>query len=385
MRTKCPAIIAKGGNSMIALLDSTIDGDGVDIPAIQTEGALYLRNVNVSGYAAAVKTTKVKLVRKGKKRTTQKTPGLTLPAGKIDEFIAEHKLVLHADSQSGSLALPVEEVPILPREPHEKWVNILKYAHLKKGDKKEEDWAAAIQKAVDDGAECIYFPASSKDYPIAADVHLRGNLKRLFGMRNKIGGKGRLVFEHSGANHTLTIERLELGAVHHDSPGTLVMLSSWPKTFTNSRRAGRLFLFNSLGSDWHFQAPLKVWARQWNVERHGPGPCIISRGAQIWSLGFKTEYDSQKIQAVCGSRIEILGAFLYPIGKIPPDRPLIVNEDSDLAIMYGLSVYRSNHRIQILDRKNGRQTIVSPQDLLWVGSRARMDLFVSRGLSPSRQ
>ena len=130
-------------------------------------------------------------------------------------------------------------------------------------------------------------------------------------------------------------------------------------------------------ADFHFDHPQKVWARQWNPELHGDGPCITSHGATIWCLGFKTEYESSKLWADSGAQTEILGAFIYPIGKIPADRPIFKNTDSKMALIYGTSVYQSDHQLHILDTAGSDVKAIGKDALQWFGSRARMDLFTS--------
>jgi hypothetical protein len=117
--------------------------------------------------------------------------------------------------------------------------------------------------------------------------------------------------------------------------------------------------------------------RQWNPERHGAGPCIYSKGATIWALGFKTEHESQKLLAEAGAATEILGSFIYSIGKIPVDRPIFENCDCRMSLVYGTSVYAANHKVHIRDQRGSEVRWIGNDDLKWSGSRARMDLFVS--------
>ena len=122
--------------------------------------------------------------------------------------------------------------------------------------------------------------------------------------------------------------------------------------------------------------------RQWNPESHAAGPCIHSRGATIWTLGFKTEYESQKLLAEAGAATEILGAFIYPLGQIPADRPIFENRDSRIALVYGTSVYHANHKLHILDVRGSESKTVGNDTLQWAGSRARMDLYTSDASQP---
>ena len=48
-----------------------------------------------------------------------------------------------------------------------------------------------------------------------------------------------------------------------------------------------------------------------------------------------------------------------------------------MAVQYGTSVYRSNHKVHIIDTQSGVTKRIGNEKLKWSGSRARMDLYVS--------
>lgn len=98
----------------------------------------------------------------------------------------------------------------------------------------------------------------------------------------------------------------------------------------------------------------------------------------------KTEYESQKLLAEAGAATEILGAFVYPLGKIPADRPIFENRNSRIALVYGASVYHANHKLHILDVRGSESKTVGNDALQWPGSRARMDLYTSDAAQPQR-
>jgi hypothetical protein len=186
-----------------------------------------------------------------------------------------------------------------------------------------------------------------------------------------------LIFDEPDAKCVLVLDRLGCVHLQHASPATLVLRSSSPGRYSTAQAGGRLFAEDVGGADWHFDHPQHVWVRQWNPESHAAGPCVHSRGATIWALGFKTEYESQKLLAEAGATTEILGSFIYPIGKIPADRPIFENRDSRMALVYGTSVYQANHKLHIRDTRGREAREFGNDALKWAGSRARMDLFVS--------
>ena len=48
-----------------------------------------------------------------------------------------------------------------------------------------------------------------------------------------------------------------------------------------------------------------------------------------------------------------------------------------MAVQYGTSVYSSNHRVHVIDIQRGDEKRADNDDVKWMGSRARMDLYTS--------
>lgn len=342
---RCPAVVSAGGVSMIALLDSELTG-GAGGPAVRAAGAAYLRNVRHAGY---------------------------------DELAAgdgKHANVI-VDDGSQSLSLPVEEPPNPAwGDIAEDWVNVRDFAPAGR----VADWTGPIQKAIDSGAKTVYFPQGG--YPVLGTVHVRGRVERLFGMKSALtrprkfqGDAPLLEYDDPSADRVIALERLEVHSVRHNSPGTLIMRHGSPRRYANAAGCGKLFLEDLGGTDYHFDHPQRVWVRQWNPEEHGPGPGVECRGVTLWCLGFKTEYESSKLWAAAGSRVEILGGFIYPVKKgIPRGRPVFKNLDSSMTLNYGMSVYVAGHDLQVLERARE----VRMKDMKRVGARFRMDLYTSR-------
>jgi hypothetical protein len=382
-RNRVPAIVSKGGAGMITLLDSELAGGAADAIAIEAEGGLYVRNVKVGGYAHSIR--KRVGTFKGFKEGSVWADGPTVD-GDVAEFVGDHVVAPRGGGDAGSLKLSVEDTPAVPRGDVAKdWVSLRDFADKRSGD----DWTPALQAAVDSGAASVVIPPGG--YAIAGTVHLRGKLVRLAGMRSGLrrpkgfaGDAPLLAFDDPDAAKTLVIERLDLdGLLHHASPGTLVLLHTFPDKYTNAPGCGKLFGEGLMNSGWRFDHPQKVWVRQWNPEAHGPGPCIVSKGAAIWSLGFKTEYESSKLWASDGASTEILGGFIYPVNKgIPKDRPIFKNTDSAMSLIYGMSIYVAGHDLHVLDSQGGDVKEIRNAALKQIGPRFRMDLYVSRPGKP---
>lgn len=382
---KVPAIVNAYGNGMVTVLDSEFTGGSPDAYAIKNNGGLYARNIKTAGYKAAIH--EVWLEGKGKNKKNRKKKERVIEGPDVSEHIIQDRVVTLFDSPKTALKLPVEETPDVPWGDIKKdWVSIDQFANKARGGGKDRDWAPAVQAAIDSGAKTIYFPHSCA---LHSPIHLRGPVERLFGMRNKLGRKKGdkgttpiVIYDHPDPKKVVVVERLGIEGLKHASPGTLVVKHGGLAPYTNAKGCGKLFMENSVSNGYVFEHPQKVWVRQWNVEQHGAGPGIISKGATIWSLGFKTEYESSKLWASNGAKTEILGAFIYPIGKIPKDRPIFKNTDSRMSVVYGTSVYRANHSIHIIDTQKGVTKHVTNEHLLWAGSRARMDLYVSNPKQP---
>lgn len=382
---RVPALVAEGANSMVTLLDSTLHGGGSSQPAIRAEGGLYCLRVRTEGYAGAI----------AKRTLVQPTPPEwkeTIVAGpNLDEYVGDQPVVGHG-SPAGALRLSIEETPEPPLPPVSQWVNVAKFAEKRAGD----DWSPAVQAAIESGARVLYFP-KTEPFEFHTPIRLHGKVERLVGFGRELNWPAQvwkeqtpreqtdtagappalLIFDEPEAGRVVMLDRLGCVHIHHASPATLVLRSSTPDRYTTGAAGGKLFAEDIGGADWHFDHPQRVWIRQWNPESHAAGPCIHSRGATIWALGFKTEYESQKLLAEAGAQTEILGSFIYPLGKIPPDRPIFENRDSRIALVYGTSVYHANHQLHVRDVQGADVKQIGSDRLKWAGSRARMDLYSS--------
>ncbi len=396
---RVPAVSIPGANGMMALVDCEFTGGAPDQPAIKSAGGIYVRNLNVDGYQAAIEQRVfLKREKKGRKKVDVWGDTRTVPGPVVEEFVGDRIVSAHGDP-AGGIKLPIEETPTLPWGDIETdWVSIDKFAARKDGD----DWAPALEAAFASGAKTIYFP---HDVTVGRTVTLKGPVQRLIGtcrteinwtrpireaMNKRIKAAGRhdldqkakeppaMIFAEPDAERIVIIERMNVVSLKHASPATLVFRHGGPGAYTNAAGCGKLFMEDLGANCFRFDHPQNVWVRQWNPEAHKAGPCIVSKGATIWSLGFKTEYESSKLWAFDGAKTEIVGAFIYPIGKIPKDRPIFKNVNSDLTVQYGTSVYRANHKVHIIDTQNGKTVNIGNDKLKWPGSRARMDLYVSR-------
>ena len=109
---------------------------------------------------------------------------------------------------------------------------------------------------------------------------------------------------------------------------------------------------------------------------------------QVWELGVKEVWKVAKplknIVHTMGWPLrtgakyrEFGGSFIYPLGKIPPDRPIFENRNSRMSLVYGASIYHANHKVHIRDTQEANVKEFGAESTQWAGSRARMDLYTS--------
>ena len=371
---KVPALLSTGAGSMVTLLDSALKGGTKEAVAIQSEGALCVLRVETAGYKSAIH--KRELV----DDKTMEWKDSTIAGPKVDEYIGDHLVSGHGEP-TAALKLPVENTPEVPwGDIHKDWVNILKFA-----DKKlDEDWAPAIQAAIDSEAKTVYFPPGV--YAVNAPVHLRGNIERLIGLHSRIAHSDNLksddavvIFDDPNAKRVVSIESLEIDGVRHDSPATLVLKSTGPGHYDNGKSCGKLFLEDVEGADFQFSQPQSVWARQWNSEKHG----IFSHGASIWCLGLSAGGESGVLSTEAGASTEIFGVFVRPAGNMAESRPLFGNMNSQLSVSYATNAGDAPHDLQIIDTQGDDARRVTSSSLKWIGGRGRMDLYRSAAKAPA--
>jgi hypothetical protein len=125
---------------------------------------------------------------------------------------------------------------------HKDWVSIEKFADKKAGD----DWAPAIQAAIDSGARTVYFPP--EHYDVAGAIHLHGKIDRLFGLHSRIGHASGfaaeepvLILDEKDPKRAYSLEGLEIEGVRQASPAALVLKNTEPVHCERVEGCGKLF------------------------------------------------------------------------------------------------------------------------------------------------
>ena len=347
----------------LTLIDSTFTGTGAAAtqPAILNSGSLLARNIQTTGYRQALEN-----------RAGDKTG---VRGAAIDEFTSAAPANLFPSAEK-SLRLPIKEAPDVPWGDLKQWVCPQKYVQDAK--KLEEDATAAIQQAIDSGAETVYLPAGK--YRVTDTILVRKNVRRIIGCRAAIDAPAmdKPVFklvDEPAAPPVVVIERIDGGYTptpifDNGSSRTLVLKSciNTPCTFTG---AGDVFIEDLCSNP---QAGIRigkqqVWARQLNPENEGTH--VLNDGGALWVLGFKTERGGTLIETRRGGQTEVLGGFSYTTtaGKLAP---MFVVHESSASFSFTEACFNGDPFAVLVSETRGGQNRTLP-----AGKAATAPLFIA--------
>ncbi len=314
-----PAIFnEKDSWGTVTLVDSRIVGKdaGPKTPGILNQRQMYLRNVDISGYAKSVDNAD-----KGRDK------GDIDAAGEIAEDTS-HKNVTglfrsipdNTFATAGEVThLPVKESPAVPwGAPAKDWVNLVTFGADPTG---KADASAALQAAIDSGARTVYLPAGMR-FQFNETVELRGPVERIIGLEGNFHTDGGAVWKLVDGKHprklpdaqTVVIERMSGtsgGAgirIRHESRRALVV-SSTIGFGVEGHGAGDIFLDDFCGTLNLHQPGQSAWCRQLNTEH--TGTMLRNNGGRLWILGMKTEKIGTIIETVDGGITDAAGVFIY--------------------------------------------------------------------------
>ncbi len=284
---KVTAIRNEGSLAQLVLLEAELTGGDPSSIAIESKASHYLRNIRATGYQAILK---------DQDRVIE---GLSMPehlSGQVQTAF---------NSPRHHLNLPVKSPPAFD-EPVEKWVV---------PDSSAPDDTAALQKAIDSGAETLCLP-SNVQYMISDTIVVRGKVRRIIALKHHHGNLRALNPKAFANQPMLRIDGQGTEPIIIES----VSISSWPEDqnarieIAGGRRAvylkyvwnggitarpdymGDLFIDEG-GSDLRLAPGQNVWIRQHNPENNPfdpkrprfPKTYLVNQGANVWVLGLKTE------------------------------------------------------------------------------------------------
>ena len=344
VRGNVPAIQNYGGTASLTLINSKLEHDRSTKergPAIlNAQGAvLFARRITVAGYSASIQ--------------DDDSPGGGVKQLDVGEY-GSHSIYSLCSSPNSSLNLPVSETPLVYWGYVGNWVAISgDYGGTQDG----ADASDAIQNAIDNGAETIFFNPGGR-YTITKDVYIRKNVRRIIGVEARIDGSGKFVLE-DGIPPIVIFERFgSLGSgIFHISKRRLVIKNSRVRGYeSREMAAGDLFL-----EDVSMEGPMRinyqqVWARQLHLN-WDKGSQIVNHGGDLWVLGLTTTDGQNIIHTRSRGKTEILGAHVI-VGPRAKSRPMIIADSSDISIA-GLreSAPKGNAYFSLVQESRPDQTV----------------------------
>lgn len=378
---------------LITLIDGNFTGGRTSNSAIENKGSFYGRNITTKGYLSAIR-----------------DKGSIVPGSAITEFVSDSVLSLFP-SPKKSLNLPIRETPIFHDNDFSHWANVEDFGA--NGTDNEDD-TCAIQAAIDSGRPIIYFPSGR--YFVKDTIHVRGNVKKIFGMKSIIypsWGNAFIDPEHPATvfrfdkknRDVVFLENLHFsirtapdsGAiwVEHASPSALVLKDAAIPLYQNTENSGPLFAENVI-MNCNFHHPQEIWARQLDAEGRfakKQNARIVNTGGRLWVLGIKSEGAKTLIETNGGGQTEVLGGLLYPGVSVPKDVPAFVNNESNLSLIYYVSAPVSrdtNYDIHVKEIRNQEIRLLRRTDVPSIRHASIVNLFTGFGdyrssitLSPS--
>lgn len=360
---------------MVSILDGQLRGGSAAASAIVNDsGQLYVRNIAATGYQRAVT-----------------DHGTAVPGSTVTEYVYGGDYSLFPSPQH-ALGLPVEETPDTayssPEEILAHGVNVLDFKQA--GD---PDDTLAIQRAIDSGAETVYFPTRSV-FTISDTIHVRGNVKKITGFESTFdissaaAFSAKPVFRFEGTAPTVVMERFATmrknSEAHlwyeHASAQTLVFRNIFMtdgRAYSNTVTGGRVFLEDIAGTSWTFNQQ-SVWARQWNPE--STAVKVTNNGGDLWILGLKTEKRGTNVANYNGGSAEIIGGVIYPASGTV-DQPAFINYESSMTIITGeekgASASQGHFTEWVRETRNGVTRVLKDTDLPLRQSGTMIPLYTS--------
>jgi hypothetical protein len=353
---------------LFTLVDAKLSGTGgaTTLSAIQLQsGAMFARNVAVSGYASAIQ--------KDHKEQPETVPG---------PLVREWASARLPGSGPASLGLPVKEMPEVPWDDLKDWAVITDYGAKVDG---QTDDSEALQKAIDSGKTTVCLPRGA--VALKKPIVIHGNVRRLIGCEtflkfpSPMAGAANIFTVGDSPEPVLVMERIAcwfwdnnagLNFIDNPTKRTLVLREMGDVDDTSDRRPngrgniisgpGELFVEDVTGR-FHLRPGTKAWMRYVNPETNQDHRNtqldaqwhLRNDGGQLWILGIKTEGPGPVLIARNGSRTELLGGLMYSSGGArTQDQPAFVIEDSQASISIIEANFSNNaYKSLVLLKKKG--------------------------------
>ena len=353
---KVPAVINQGHwSGPSVLIDSELHGGSPSEVAVKSPAHLFMRNVNVSGYKAALQSDRQ-----------------LLKSSHIEEFVSAQPIALF-DSPATSLNLAIAETPEYSDRNLDNWVNVTDYG-ANPNDRLDD--SAAIQKAIDTGKSTVYFPHG--EYRLDQPVTVKGEVRRLIGFNSPIiAPNGFLHLEND--RYPVIIERFNCFGdrckIENVASQPVVLRHFIGALFSATSDKATWFVENVVSPRFHLGNGQTLYARQLNCESPPPEPLFKNDGGKAWILGYKTEFGNTVAATLNGGKTEILGGLFYPSqGVKDKSIPLFINHNSAVSAVYREIAFGSTYTVHIVQTREGK-TKTLKRDTLGKGKMIAVPLY----------
>jgi len=316
-----PAVYNHGPYAIMSLIDGVLEFDneqkkGKPTTAIKNESHLFARSMKVSRYKTMLQSKKKGVIDE-------------LTNSEIIEFSTqESRQLCHSPKQSMRVA--VAETPNYAEQKAGDWITIAGDYGGKSNTGSDD--SKAIQEAIDDGAETLYFPPGGR-WTINRDIYIRNRIRRFIGIEGRIDGKGKFIVEN-GAFNELTIERFsEFGSgIIQKSTRNILLKNLMVRSLeTDEHGRGDFFLEDVTVGTIQLNPHQKLWGRQVTMMGDTKGPKITNDGGTVWILGLTAKKGNTVLQNSNNASAELIGVQVVDSEKAK-DRPMFINDNSGLSI-----------------------------------------------------
>ncbi|MGL5806073.1 MAG: glycosyl hydrolase family 28-related protein, partial [Xenococcaceae cyanobacterium] len=276
-----PAVSNSGGkNSSIVLIDSELRGGDRNKVAIENNGQIFIRNVNIQGYQ-----TSIALGNLPREQISKKLKEVT--PTKITEYVSSAPLAVFdppkLKTPPKSLNVYIEETPkFIDRNLHN-WANVVNY-----GAKPNDgiDDSVAIQKAIDSGKNTVYFPWGTYDLQTSAIV--RGKVRRMLGFNSTVRSNSS-AFIFANKEYPILLERFnftENSQLEHRSLQTVILRHTYVPKVKNIVAKSLLLLENVTTGAIALSKEQQLYAHQLNSNLSNSNPSIENNNGIVWLFGY---------------------------------------------------------------------------------------------------
>ena len=300
-------------------------------------GQLFLSGISYSGYAQAVRGTKV-----------------TGRNGTLAQYVSGQTFTL-SDTTPLIERMAVREAPVKtwPSGPDE-WATPEQFGA--KADGKTDD-TPAIQAALDSGKPFLFLPQSR--YKTSAPLRVPANVRQIDGMMRYNPDLNFVVAQNSAT--PLRLVDTFRSDIVQECPRPIVLdFAETSYRNTLAAQGGTLFLLNgSYPTPKNNPAKINVFA--WSMNNEGSSLPVVCDAAKTWILGLKTEH-GRVLQAENGGQMEAYGV---TVGVSPKDEAFVVNDASLVVVANSSGGIRGwdTDLIAIKEVRDGQQKTVKVSQL----------------------